>query len=319
MARRAYAKPNQAVQNEPPKSVSTKKKTASEPEVAAVPDPREPLEATPANLKLVLAELEKVLADVPVPPPPEPKKPPPPPPAPPVPPSRSSDDDAEASPSEAPAAQTPPAEAAPVVEEPAGPETDLVEAVLHFYFADGLPCGVGQEARRRIRESFVDRNEFRVTEAYEVEELLRDLEIPELFDRCMWVRESIAQIYNDQNGVQLGFLRNASISDRNTFFQRLPALQPHVVHQLTNLLTLEELCFSDKSTLRAQQRYGLEPKDKHVIEFLDQVRVLLAPYRGMPLDVGKDLPRGKANLTHALSATCLLLRLGPAPKGGKKR
>jgi hypothetical protein len=79
-----------------------------------------------------------------------------------------------------------------------------------LYFADGLPCGYGQEARRRIAEGFVDRNEFRVTEAFEVEDLLRDLPIPNLFDRCLAVRDSIAQIYNDQNGVNLGFLRDAA-------------------------------------------------------------------------------------------------------------
>ncbi len=292
--------------------MSSKKKTAPAPEVAAPPDPREPLPPTPANLKAVLAELEKVIADVPVPPPPPPpeKKPAPAPVAPVV-----------ASGEEAPdaAAATPPAPAAPEPEAPPEPEgatTDLVEAMLHIYFADGLPCGYGQEARRRIRESFVDRNEFRVTEAYEVEDLLRDLPIPNLFDRCQAVRDSIAQIYNDQNGVQLGFLRASGISDRNTFFQRVPALQPFVVHFLQNLLTVEEIVFSDKSTLRAQQRFGFDPKDAAVAGFVDAVRVLLAPYRGMPLDVGRDLPKGKPNLGHVLSPTCLLLRLGPA---GKKR
>ena len=300
-------------------TVPSKKKTAPEPEVVAPPDPRDALEPTPANLKAVLADLEKVLADVPVPPPPEPKKAVAPPPAPVAPPAPRSDDDGEDEEGGKPAAGSGTPAPAPVVEEPPGPETDLVEAMLHIYFADGLPCGYGQEARRRIRENFVDRNEFRVTEAYEVEDLLRDLEIPNLFDRCLWVRDSIAQIYNDQNGVNLGFLRHAGISDRNTFFQRAPALQPHVVHFLGNLLTLEEMCFSDKSTLRAQQRFGFDPKDAAVGDFLNKVRVLLAPYRGMPLDVGKDSPRGKPNLTHTLSPTCLLMRLGPAAKGTKKR
>lgn len=205
----------------------------------------------------------------------------------------------------------------PQVEEgQAPPAGDLVEAMLHIYFADGLPCGYGQEARRRIQESFVDRNEFRVTEAFEVEDLLRDLPIPDLFDRCLAVRDSVAQIYNDQNGVQLAFLREAGIGDRNTFFQRVPALQPHVVHFLTNLLTLEELCFSDKSTLRAQQRLGLDPKDAAASKFLDRVRALLKPYGQLPLDVGPHLPGRKVNLAHPLSPACLLVRLAPA---GKRR
>jgi hypothetical protein len=196
------------------------------------------------------------------------------------------------------------------------PQLDLVEALLHFYFADGLPCGYGQEARRRIGESFVDRNEFRVTEAFEVEDLLRDLQIPDLFDRCLAVRDSVAQIYNDQNGVNLGFLREAGISDRNTFFQRVPAVQPHVAHFLGNLLTVEDLCFSDKSTVRAQQRLGLEPKDAAAGKFLDEVRALLKPYGHLPLDVGPHGANRKPNLKHVLSPACLLVRLAPA---GKRR
>lgn len=194
------------------------------------------------------------------------------------------------------------------------PQLDLVDAVLHMYFADGLPCGYGQEARRRIAEGFVDRNEFRVTEAFEVEDMLRDLPIPNLFDRCLSVRDSVAQIYNDQNGVNLAFLRDAGISDRNTFFQRVPAVQSHIAHFLANLLTAEELCFSEKSTSRAQQRLGWE--GPAAAKFLDEVRALVKPYGRLPLDVGPHLGAKKVNLTHVLSPACLLVRLAPA---GKRR
>jgi len=193
---------------------------------------------------------------------------------------------------------------------------DLVDALLHISFADGLPCGYGQEARRRIAESFVDRNEFRVTEAFEVEDMLRDLPIPQLFDRCLAVRDSVTQIYGDQNGVQLGFLREAGISDRNMFFQRIPAMQPHCVTFLTNLLTFEELCFSDKSTLRAQQRLGIDSKDGPANDFLNSLRATLKPYGHLPIDVGPHLSSRKPNLKHTLSPACLLLRLAPA---GKRR
>ncbi len=250
----------------------TKKKSNPVEQVVAPPDPREALAPTPANMQATLAELEKVLADVP----------------------------------------PPPAPAEGVVP----PAFDLVEAMLHIYFADGLPCGFGQEVRRRIGENFVDRNEFRVTEAFEVEDMLRDLPIPGLFDRCLAVRDSVAQVYNDQNGVSLAFLREAGISDRHTFFQRVPAMQPHVVTFLSNLLTLEELCFSDKSTLRAQQRLGLDPKDNAANNFLNSVRALLKPYGHLPLTVGPHLSGGKANLKHTLSPACVMMRLAPA---GKKR
>ena len=292
----------------------SKKKTNPADQVVSPPDPREAIAPTAANLRATLAELEKVLADVPLPPPP------PPPPPPPVPvvvkvPLADDEDDAEA-PSK-PVVSAPAAAPAPKPPEIVWPPPlDLVEAMLHIYFADGLPCGYGQEARRRIQDNFVDRNEFRVTEAFEVEDMLRDLPIPNLFDRCLAVRDSIAQVYNDQNGVNLGFLREAGISDRNTFFQRVPALQPHVVTFLTNILTFEELCFSDKSTLRAQQRLGLDPKDSAVNDFLNALRALLKPYGQLPLSVGPHLSSHKPNLQHTLSPACVLVRLAPA---GKKR
>ncbi len=258
----------------------TTKKKSKGPAADAPPDPREALAPTAENLRDTLAALKAVLADVP---PPKP--------------AVAAEGAADAS-------------AAPL------PQLDLVDAMLHFYFADGLPCGYGQEARRRIADGFVDRNEFRVTEAFEVEDMLRDLPIPNLFDRCLAVRDSVAQIYNDQNGVNLGFLRDAGIGDRNTFFQRVPAVQPQVASFLANLLTVEELCFSDKSTARAQQRLGLEPKDAHVAKFLDEVRALLKPYGHLPLDVGPHLSGRKVNLSHPLSPACLLVRLAPA---GKRR
>jgi hypothetical protein len=264
----------------PHEVVVTTKKKSKGPAADAPPDPREALAPTAENLRDTLAALKAVLADVP---PPKP---------------------AVAAEGAADAAATP------------LPQLDLVDAMLHFYFADGLPCGYGQEARRRIADGFVDRNEFRVTEAFEVEDMLRDLPIPNLFDRCLAVRDSVAQIYNDQNGVNLGFLRDAGIGDRNTFFQRVPAVQPQVASFLANLLTVEELCFSDKSTARAQQRLGLEPKDAHVAKFLDEVRALLKPYGHLPLDVGPHLSGRKVNLSHPLSPACLLVRLAPA---GKRR
>lgn len=200
---------------------------------------------------------------------------------------------------------------------PAEPKAnDLVEAMLHIHFADGLACGYGQEARRRIVESFVDRNEFRVTEAFEVEELLSDLEIPKLFERCTWVREAVSQTYNDQNGVSLDFLRNLGVGDRGNFFQRSPALRPHVAAFLNNVLTIEELCFSDKSTLRVQQKLGMDPKDEAANKFIAQLRATLKPYGHLPLCVGNDLPSGKPNLAHMLSPACILVRLLP---GAKKR
>ena len=247
----------------------SKKKAHKSAADAAPPDPRQPIEVTPANCKKTLAEFEQVLAAIGVP------------------------------------------------EEPA--QLDLVDAVMHIAFAEGLPCGYGQEVRRRIEAAFVDRNEFRVTEAYEVEEMLADLEIPDLFDRCFAVRETISQIYADQNGVKLDFLREAGISDRNMFFQRVPAMPMHVVGFLGHLLTIEEVCFSDKSTVRAQQRIGIDPKNAAANDFFANVRALLKPFGHLPLSVGSDLGDGKPNLENVLSPACLLIRLAPPPKVRKRR
>ena len=296
----------------------TKKKTkAAAAKPVEPPDPRAPLEPTPANLAATLKQLKAVLAVIPEPEPiiEEPEV------------ESEAEAAAEAGDGAAidkdagqgkadGAAKPRGKKAEPVVRLP---QLDFVDALLHLAFADGLPCGYGQEVRRRIEENFVDRNEFRVTEAFEVEEMLSDLDIPDLFDRCMTVRESIAQVYNDQNGVHMTFLREASISDRNMFFQRVPAVPPHVVTFLNNLLTLEEICFSEKSTVRAQQRFGLDPKNSAVSKWVDEIRALVKPYGHLPLSVGPHGKDGKPNTKFELSPACLLARLAPAPKGRKRR
>jgi hypothetical protein len=193
---------------------------------------------------------------------------------------------------------------------------DLFDALMHIAFADGVSCGIGQEVLRRINDNFVDRNEFRVSEAYEVEDLMRDLQIPDAFDRCLMVREAVGQIYNDQNGMELGFLREATISDRNAFFQRVPALRPYVVGWMHNLLTVEELVLSDKSLLRVQQRLGMDPKEPGLDAFLAELRAMLRPFGHLPLEVGKHLPSGKPNHSHVLCSACILVRLAPA---GRRR
>ena len=71
---------------------------------------------------------------------------------------------------------------------------------------------------------------------------------------------------------------------------------------------------SDKSTLRAQQRLGIEPGVAN--KYLDELRALVKPYGHLPLDVGPHLGGRKVNLKHTLSPACVLIRLAPA---GKRR
>lgn len=200
-------------------------------------------------------------------------------------------------------------ESLPKPEQP-GPG-DLVQAVLHMIMAEGLPCGYGQEAVRRLETSFVDRNEFRITEAFETAELLADLDIPDLFDRCVLVRDMVNGIYAEQNSVSLEFVRELTIADRAQLPRRIPAITPKLNKFLSNLLSFEEAVFSDKSTQRVVQRLGLDPADKGVLEFFSQVKNLLAPFGHLPFKVGPD---GKLLKEPVLSPACLLLRLSPTGK-----
>ena len=198
---------------------------------------------------------------------------------------------------------------------PAQPQkVELVHALCHIVLGEGLPCGVGQECVRRIEAAFVDRNEFRVTEAFVVAELLGDLEIPDLFERCLVVRDAIAQIYNDQNAINLDFLHEAGVSDRQNFFNRVPSLSPKSVKFLMNLLSFEEAIFSDRSTQRVIQRLGLDPKASYVNGFFAALKTELAPFGHVPLQVGPDRGDGKPITKPILSPACLLARLAPRGK-----
>ncbi|MDA0374841.1 MAG: hypothetical protein O2865_13735 [Planctomycetota bacterium] len=203
---------------------------------------------------------------------------------------------------------TPPAE--PV-------QLDLVDAFLHLELVAGLTCGVGQEALRRIWDEYVDRNEFRITEAFEVEILLGGLGIPDLFERSRTVQQAINQIYADQNKVSLDHLREAAISERKNFFQRVPAITNDAARRLADVLSWEEIVFSQRSTQRVQQRVGLEGNAAEEA-VLNRLRAVLAPFGHIPLAVGPERPDGSGPRAPAadpaLCPLCLLLRLAPAGK-----
>lgn len=188
--------------------------------------------------------------------------------------------------------------------------TDLVEALIHITIASGGPCGWGQAARYRIRTNFVDRNEFRLTEAFELEAILSDIPAPNLFERCDQLVQAVRQIYNEQNDVTLEFLREAQVSDRNAFLQRAVAIKSEAARFIQRILSFEELLFSERSTQRVQQRLGLDCKQPHVEAFVSKVRELLRPFGGLPLDVGPDGP--EVRTTPPLSPACLLVRLAPS-------
>ncbi|MHC5065564.1 MAG: hypothetical protein ACYTG5_16490 [Planctomycetota bacterium] len=200
------------------------------------------------------------------------------------------------------------------LEKPAEPRPgDLVQAYMHIIFADGLPCGYGQEVLRRIDAEYVDRNEFRLTEAFEIAELIEDLDIPDALQRCLVVKNSIGEIYNDQNGVSMEALREAVVAERKSFFQRVPAITPKGMRFISDVMNLEEIATSPRSTQRVQLRMGLDPKNKAAETFVAEYREVIAPFGHLPLLVGPDGADGKPNLDAELCPTCMLTRL--APKG----
>jgi hypothetical protein len=186
---------------------------------------------------------------------------------------------------------------------------ELVDVVLHIIFADGLPCALGQAALRRIEDSFVDRNEFRVTEAYEIAELLGDLGIPDLFSRCTVARAAVGEIYNDQNEVSLELLRDATVAERNSFFARVPAVPSRGIRFLVNHLSFTELLFSDRSTLRVQQRLGLDAQIDPAKDFVAELRQLFQPFGHIPIVVAPSGDGSDSGSAPNLCPTCLLVRL----------
>jgi len=191
---------------------------------------------------------------------------------------------------------------------------DLVDALLHVTFAEHLPCGYAEEVARRIEEGYVDRNEFRVTEAFQTAEPLADLGMPDTYERCLAVRSAVSEIYNDQNAVSLEFLREASITDRNHFFQRVPSVTPMMQRFLTVVLAFEECIFSDRSTQRVQVRLGFDPKLARVQQMWLDLREMLAPWGHLPLSIGASRNDGKVVTEPELCVACLLQRLAPAGK-----
>ncbi len=201
------------------------------------------------------------------------------------------------------------------LEKPAEPRPgDLVQAYMHIVFAEGLPCGYGQEVLRRIDKEYVDRNEFRLTEAFEIAELIEDLDIPDALRRCLVVKNSIGEIYNDQNGVHMESLREAVVAERKSFFQRVPAIPPKGIAFINTVMNLEELATSPRSTQRAQLRLGLDPKSKAAETFVSEYREVLASFGHLPLLVGPDGVDGKPNLEAELCPTCQLSRLSAKAK-----
>ncbi|MGE0144642.1 MAG: hypothetical protein AB7I19_16640 [Planctomycetota bacterium] len=196
------------------------------------------------------------------------------------------------------------------LDRPAEPQAlDLVSAAMHHVLGAMVPCRTAEIAIDRLDKEYVDRNELRVTEAFETAELLADLGIPDLFERCKVIQQMVSQIYNDQNRVDLASLRSLSITERKGMFQRLPAIPPATVAYLNQLLTFEEILLAPRSASRAQVRLGLEGAAAD--EFVQKARDLVQPFGHLPLLIGKP---SADPAKRPLCPCCLLARIHPGKR-----
>jgi hypothetical protein len=108
-----------------------------------------------------------------------------------------------------------------------------IELALFCIFSlGGNSAKASLEATQRLVAGFPEWNEFRVSEAYEFLETLSGLELVEPYDRCEQVLEFVDEVYQDQNKVDLEFLREMTPEDRLVALNRYRSLGPALSHYI---------------------------------------------------------------------------------------
>ncbi|GEM_PF-3046418 len=173
----------------------------------------------------------------------------------------------------------------------------LVHLGMFCVFAvGGNPPKVCLEAVKRLVEAFPDWNEFRISDPLEFVEILEDLEIDNLYNRCERVLEFINDVYQDQNGVDLEFLRQSDTEDRLTILDRYVSLGPALAHFLALGIQGFEGVLFHYSWARVVQRLGLVPRS-------GSPKVLLSSFA--KVFKGKDLVTAQVNLIDLGEEICL--------------
>jgi len=137
------------------------------------------------------------------------------------------------------------------------PKTVVEVGIFAIFAIGGNPSGACMEAVRRLLETFPDWNEFRISDAIEFHELLEDLGLKDLYDRCERVLDFINDVYQDQNQVDLEFLRDLPPEDRLQILDRYTSLGPPLAHFLALSLQGFEGVLFHYSLARVAQRVGL--------------------------------------------------------------
>ncbi|MAE78119.1 MAG: hypothetical protein CMJ85_14750 [Planctomycetes bacterium] len=137
----------------------------------------------------------------------------------------------------------------------------VVEMGIFCIFATGgNSARVSFDAMVRLRKSFSEWNEFRVSEAYEFLEVLEDINVIEPYDHCEKVLEFVNEIYQDQNAVDLEFLRDLDAVDRLIALNRYRSLGPALSHYMALGLQGFDGILFHYSWSRVVQRVGIVPR-----------------------------------------------------------
>jgi hypothetical protein len=137
----------------------------------------------------------------------------------------------------------------------------LVEIGIFSIFAIGRTSARdAAEATKRVVKAFPDWNEFRISDAFELVEILDDLKIDSLFDRCEQVLEFVNEVYNDQNFVDLEYLRELPVEDRLALLGRFQSIPSSMTHYLALAIQDFEGFLFHYSWARVVQRVGIVPR-----------------------------------------------------------
>ena len=137
----------------------------------------------------------------------------------------------------------------------------LVEIGIFSIFAIGRTSAKdAAEATKRVVKAFPDWNEFRISDAFELVEILEDLKIDTLFDRCEQVLEFVNEVYNDQNFVDLEYLRELPVDDRLALLGRFQSIPASMTHYLALAIQDFEGFLFHYSWARVVQRVGVVPR-----------------------------------------------------------
>jgi hypothetical protein len=162
----------------------------------------------------------------------------------------------------------------------------LGEVLDHAIFAAlgrEVPARKKEEAVRRLHTEFVDWNEVRLAEAFELEQLFSDLvPVPDLFQRCERIKALINQVYQDQNKISLDHLREKSADERAKYLATLTPLSADQAFYVNLAVEGFDKVLFHYSSARVVQRLGIVKRTGSPSQMATQLEQLLGK-RSSPL------------------------------------